>query len=148
VIYGPGDHFSFHKDTPEKNLCGTFLISLFEDCEPKDGFETSHGDSTVWSSAEMQNGWCAFYPDIPHRVNVLESGYRAILSFKIFVEEPGVKEPRCQSWGEVESNLVNTIVDGIEKAGFPLGILMKNHYGYDMRKTRSERNTYYSTKET
>ena len=33
VIYGPGDHFQFHKDTPEDNLCGTFLISLYECCE-------------------------------------------------------------------------------------------------------------------
>ena len=51
VIYGPGDHFSVHKDTPERNLCGTFLISLFEDCEPKGVFEISQdGDSQIWSS--------------------------------------------------------------------------------------------------
>ena len=78
-----------------------------------------------------ENGWCAFYPDIPHRINVLESGYRAILNFKIFIKEPSVKEPSCLSWGETESNLVNAVVDEIEKAGFPLGILMKHHYGYD-----------------
>ena len=39
VIYRPGDHFSIHKDTPEKDLYETFFISLVEDCEPKVVFE-------------------------------------------------------------------------------------------------------------
>jgi hypothetical protein len=49
--------------------------------------------STRWSGSD--NAWCAFYPDIPHRVNEVKSGYRAILNFKIFV-----KEPASQPWGE------------------------------------------------
>ena len=55
------------------------------------------GDSMTWS---RENGWCAFDPESPHRVNVLESGYRVILSFKILVKEPNLKEPSCLSWGE------------------------------------------------
>lgn len=27
-VYGPGGHFKPHKDTPEKNLVGTFLVGL------------------------------------------------------------------------------------------------------------------------
>src|SRR5271155_61657 len=39
LIYGAGDHFQYHKDTPEENLCGTFLISLFSNSEPRNVFE-------------------------------------------------------------------------------------------------------------
>jgi hypothetical protein len=50
VIYGPGDHFNFHKDTPEEGLCGTFLISLYEDCKPYTAFEIRQGgESYHWS---------------------------------------------------------------------------------------------------
>ena len=54
VIYGPGDHFQFHKDTPEENLCGTFLISLYEDCKPYNAFEIcQHGKSFRWSGSQQ-----------------------------------------------------------------------------------------------
>ena len=39
IIYGPGDHFQIHKDTPEENLCGTFLLSLYQDCKPDRPFQ-------------------------------------------------------------------------------------------------------------
>src|SRR5436190_13278673 len=86
VIYGPGDHFQFHKDTPQENLCGTFLISLYGNCKPSSSFEIRQGGKSFHWSGNKNNGWCAFYPDIPHRVEVLESGYRAVLSFKIFAK--------------------------------------------------------------
>ena len=131
IVYGPGDHFSWHKDTPEENLCGTVLISLFQDCEPAGAFEIikSSGGSETWSSKPGNCGWCGFYPDTPHRVNQLKSGFRAILSFKIFVEEP------CQKpWGEkLESKLVNDIIDDLQKVQGPIGILLKHHYGYDSK---------------
>jgi hypothetical protein len=128
IVYGPGDHFTWHKDTPEENLCGTFLISLFENCQPKEVFEMKDSNgSTMWS--ESDNPWCAFYPDIPHRVIEVKSGYRAVLSFKIFV-----KEPTSQPWGEnIMSKTVNNIIADIQKVQKTVGILMKHHYGYDSK---------------
>jgi hypothetical protein len=128
IIYGPGDHFSWHKDTPEEKLCGTFLVSLFEDCEPRGAFEIiKDGEGSETWSSRSYNGWCAFYPDTPHRVNELKSGFRAILSFKIFVEEPN-EGP----WGDkIQSKLVDRITDDLQKVQSPVGILLKHHYGYD-----------------
>jgi hypothetical protein len=128
IIYGPGDHFTWHKDTPEENLCGTFLISLFNNCQPEGVFElTDSGGSTMWS--ESKNSWCAFYPDIPHQVSKVKSGYRAVLSFKIFV-----KEPSSQLWDKnIMSKTVNNIITDIQKVQTPVGILMKHHYGYDSK---------------
>jgi hypothetical protein len=131
VIYGPGDHFQFHKDTPEENLCGTFLISLYGHCEPCYAFEIhDRGKLARWSSYKT-NGWCAFYPDIPHRVNPLESGYRAILNFKVYS-----KNQQCpQEWGTnaAVKMEVERFVEELQALDIPVGILFDHHYGYDSK---------------
>jgi hypothetical protein len=132
VIYGPGDHFQFHKDTPEENLCGTFLISLFQDCQPRDVFEIQqHGISTPWSGWKGRNGYCAFHPDIPHRVKPLDAGYRAILSFKIFATE--TENPR--EWSTSIANHLQTekFVEELQNLDISVGILFRHHYGYDSK---------------
>ena len=131
VIYGPGDHFKLHKDTPEAHLCGTFLITLFQDCSPCDAFEIhQNGDSSGWSS-NHGNGWCAFYPDIVHSVRALETGYRAILSFKVFAKE--TEAP--QEWSADEALIlrVQNVADQIQNLNRPLGILLNHHYGYESK---------------
>jgi len=130
LFYGPGDHFQFHQDTPEENLCGTFLISLYQDCEPSRTFEIHQRGqpSKFWSS--YGNGWCAFYPDIPHRVNTLTSGYRAILSFKIFAQEQ-VETPFTWSSDEIRKIELETLAEELQKLPGPVGLLLNHHYGYD-----------------
>jgi hypothetical protein len=129
VIYGPGDHFRPHRDTPEKNLCGTFLISLFEDCNPRNVFEISeHGEYNSWSSYRG-NGWCAFYPDIPHRVKSLDSGYRAILSFKLFSKK--FEPPVEWSMNAATRIKLDDFAKDIQNLQVPVGILCRHHYGYD-----------------
>lgn len=128
VIYGPGDHFQFHKDTPEENLCGTFLISLYGDCEPSSAFEIRwQGKSFKWSG----RGWCAFYPDIPHRVEVLQSGYRAILSFKIYArDQEGLQEWSTNAAAKME---MESLVKELQNLDVSVGILLSHHYGYDSK---------------
>ena len=131
MIYGPGDHFQPHRDTPEKNLCGTFLISLFEHYKPYDAFEISeHGKYKSWSS-HGSNGWCAFYPDIPHRVKPLDSGYRAILSFKLFSKNFG--PPGEWSTNKAIRIKLDDLVKDIQNLQVPVGILCHHHYGYDSK---------------
>ena len=63
VIYGPGDQFVWHKDTPEEKLCGTFLVLLYSDCEPSGVFEINQdGKSQIWEKMEPDGGpsCCAF----------------------------------------------------------------------------------------
>jgi hypothetical protein len=129
VIYGPGDHFQFHKDTPEENLCGTFLISLYEDCKPSCAFG-QRGKSDHWSSRKS-NGLCAFYPDIPHRVTPLESGYRAILNFKIYAKNQG--GPQKWSTNAAAQMQVENFVEELQHLDGPVGILFNHHYGYDSK---------------
>ena len=127
VIYGPGDHFTWHKDTPEEKLCGTFLISIFSDCKPKDVFEIlQNGVSKTW--LHEKDEWCAFYPDTPHRVRALVSGYRAILSFKVFAQDSDFTRDKSSK----SEGLMDEIMKGIKKVK-SIGILLKHHYGYNSK---------------
>ena len=132
VIYGPGDHFTWHKDTPETNLCGTFLISIFSDCAPRDVFEIlQNGVSKTWHH-ELHE-WCAFYPDTPHRVSPLVSGYRAILSFKVFAQD---SDFITEDLAREKSLKMDGLLDEIAKSTRTiksLGILLKHHYGYNSK---------------
>ena len=78
-IYGPEGQFKPHMDTPEKNLVGTFLVGLGDTTEPGDHLVLD-GSRRYGSPAKE---WVAFYPDIPHEVTRIESGYRAVIAFKI-----------------------------------------------------------------
>ena len=79
-IYGPGGQFKPHMDTPEQNLVGTFLVGLGDTTEP--GKHLVLGGSAHYGSPACR--WVAFYPDIPHEVTPIKSGYRAVIAFKIF----------------------------------------------------------------
>ena len=79
-IYGPEGQFKPHMDTPEQNLVGTFLVGLGDTTKPGNHLVLNAQDN-YGSSAHH---WVAFYPDIPHEVTRIESGYRAVIAFKIF----------------------------------------------------------------
>ncbi len=93
-IYRTGDHFKLHKDTPSKNLVGTFLISLLNNSETgklefvfQESANLDYLDNQIFSHwDEKYNDWVAFYPDIMHKVSpILEEGrFRINISFKIF----------------------------------------------------------------
>lgn len=127
VVYGPGDHFTLHKDTPEEKLCGTFLILIFQDCKPENVFEIfQNGVPKTWSHKMYE--WCAFYPDVPHRVRALTSGYRAMLSFKVFAQDSEYTRDKTST----SEKLMDEIMEGIKKVK-SIGILLKHHYGYNSK---------------
>ncbi|KAI0071332.1 hypothetical protein K474DRAFT_1630635 [Panus rudis PR-1116 ss-1] len=78
-IYGPEGMFRPHLDTPEKDLIGTFLVGLGDTTTPKRRLKVAEK-----SFSAASNKWVAFYPDTPHSVERIESGYRAVIAFKIF----------------------------------------------------------------
>lgn len=83
-LYAPGDRFAIHRDTPEKNLVGTFLLALGGWGPPCDGgglvvYDT--GGTHRWNGA---SGWAAFMPYLAHEVEPIVSGARATIAFKVF----------------------------------------------------------------
>ena len=94
-LYGPGGHFKSHRDTPETNLVGTFLVGLGDTTTSEGNFRIA--DKTL----KAERGcWVAFYPDTPHEITKLEDGYRAVIAFKIFRvadDEPDVTLDQLES---------------------------------------------------
>ena len=98
-IYGPEGQFKPHMDTPEKNLVGTFLVGLGDTTKPGSHL-VLNGQTGYGSSA---HDWVAFYPDIPHEVTRIESGYRAVIAFKIFRRDDPPKTSSAGVGGTVMS---------------------------------------------
>lgn len=109
-IYGPEGRFKPHMDTPEKNLVGTFLLGLGDTTKP--GSHLVLNGSTHYGSPAKH--WVAFYPDIPHEVTRIKSGYRAVIAFKIFRHDDapetsltGVSETVGRTPESPASNFIN-----------------------------------------
>ncbi|KAL1941163.1 hypothetical protein VTO73DRAFT_7375 [Trametes versicolor] len=120
-LYGPGGHFKMHRDTPQKDLVGTFLIGL--------GDTAKEGGLVVDGKAmEARPGsWCAFYPDVPHYVKELaEDGYRASIAFKIFRAPPAPGRGNNESNKTVEVRL--RIAGIVAEMEAPLGLLLEHKY--------------------
>jgi hypothetical protein len=108
-------------------------MSLFKDCEPPEAFELNqNGKSVQWEESDYRDGkgWCAFYPDIPHRVKTLQSGYRAILSFKTFAE---TSKSLSEEQSSTSRSLVDELVTKVAEFKEPLGLILNHHYGYDTK---------------
>ena len=67
-IYVKGGHFKEHRDTPSKNLVGTFLLGIADtfgsylEVKTHDSYYDSH---IKWELSTL-GSWCAFYKDMPH----------------------------------------------------------------------------------
>jgi hypothetical protein len=85
-IYGPGDRFAAHRDTPEAGLVGTFLVALGGWGNPCDGgglVVHDVGGCHRWDGAA---GWAAFHPFLLHEVEPVADGARMTVAFKVFAE--------------------------------------------------------------
>jgi hypothetical protein len=89
-VYGEGDKFDAHTDTPAPGLVGTFLLGI-GDTSTGGGLRVHGHERRVyeWESTELGT-WCAFYSDLVHRVDTVEGGFRANVAFKIYVDEAAV----------------------------------------------------------
>lgn len=120
-LYGPGGHFKMHRDTPQKDLVGTFLIGLGD---------TARRGGLVVGGTEMEarpGSWCAFYPDVPHHVKELGAdGYRASIAFKVFrAPTPLWRRDRQSAKTEQVRLRIAEIVAEVEA---PFGLLLEHKY--------------------
>jgi len=83
-LYGPGDRFATHRDTPEKDLVGTFLVALGGWGPPCQGGGLVVHDTAGTYRWDGARGWAAFIPYLPHEVEPITSGARATIAFKVF----------------------------------------------------------------
>ncbi|KAI0787604.1 hypothetical protein C8Q74DRAFT_1197219 [Fomes fomentarius] len=113
-LYGPGGHFSVHRDTPQTDLVGTFLLGL--------GDSSTCGGLYV-DGEEMpahEAHWCAFYPDVPHCVTKVSGGHRAVIAFKIFRDTSGTSKD--------SSKVEEQVAELVRSMKAPFGIMLERKY--------------------
>ena len=121
-LYGPEGHFKSHRDTPEMDLVGTFLLGLGDTAQKS---WKAKGNLVVGG---IENGviatpcsWVAFHPDVPHAVLSLpKSHYRAVIAFKIF-SVPDNPEP-------TENPIQTSVNEALAKMRLPFGIFLDRQY--------------------
>ncbi|GBE84158.1 hypothetical protein SCP_0601360 [Sparassis crispa] len=121
-MYGPGGQFKAHKDTPERNLVGTFLVGLgdttrkgclFIGNQVYDSYRNSGHKATSGS-------WIAFHPDTKHAVAQVKDGYRAVIAFKLFRKE--IEEVK-------QTSVIHKKMEKVlERMQAPFGLLLAHEY--------------------
>jgi hypothetical protein len=118
-LYGPGGLFKSHRDTPEKDLVGTFLVGIYDNM--------IQGALRIQDERESSKAcdWVAFHPDVPHSISMLPSKkYRAAIAFKIFHDNDNGSD----SDSGILSDLQDRCKTILERMQPPYGILMDRQY--------------------
>ena len=119
-LYGPGGHFKSHRDTPEMNLVGTFLLGLGDTANRyvKGNLAVGGIEGGV---AARPCSWVAFHPDVPHSILPLpKDHYRAVIAFKIF-SVPDNSEP-------TENPIQTSVNEALATMRLPFGIFLDRQY--------------------
>ncbi|KAI0070686.1 hypothetical protein K474DRAFT_1608219, partial [Panus rudis PR-1116 ss-1] len=111
-VYGPNGMFRSHLDTPEMDLIGTFLVGLGDTTTPTNRLKVA---DKYFSATPFS--WVAFYSDTPHSVEHIESGYRAVIAFKIFRSQ-SIPEEVTSTTPETDKT-----VDDLPDTTFILGLV-------------------------
>ncbi|KAK7683394.1 hypothetical protein QCA50_013656 [Cerrena zonata] len=127
-LYGPGGQFHSHKDTPEKDLVGTFLVGLGDTTKPPGRFEIAGEHLSACCGSGI-----AFYTDVPHAVNAIEEGFRAVIAFKMFREQKATEATPANSWDELKLAIRDSLV-GLKP---PFAIGLRHEYHIDVKEHSS-----------
>ena len=125
-LYGPKGHFEVHRDTPENGLVGTFLLGL--------GDTTSYGGGLVVDGTTFPahaGYWVAFFPDTPHKVEQISSGYRAVIAFKLFRSPHRLSRAGPPARGAAPASspqIKQPVLELIGKMKAPFGIMLERKY--------------------
>ncbi|KAJ7078391.1 hypothetical protein C8R43DRAFT_910369 [Mycena crocata] len=125
-LHGPSGKFKAHRDTPEIDLVGTFLLGLGDTSQAKGqkgGALQTRTNTGTWTRHYAHVGsWVAFYPDVAHRVREIASGYRAVIAFKIFRQDLNTTEVPSDV---MLHDRIKSVLLPLQK---PYGILLQHHY--------------------
>lgn len=116
-IYGPEGCFKAHRDTPEKDLVGTFILGLGDTTQSR-CFQI--GKQHL---AAHPGSWVAFYPDVAHSVKHVWRGHRAVIAFKIFRDVQTIAPAT-----DLSSTLHRLVKNTMDKMQAPVGVFLERKY--------------------
>ncbi|KAI0049231.1 hypothetical protein FA95DRAFT_925238 [Auriscalpium vulgare] len=136
-LYGQGGLFKALRDTPETGLVGTFLVGIGDstnDLNLELALRDPEAFHSHWTASQVAfsanpGQWVAFYPDVPHRVLKLKSGYRAVIAFKVFRRAVSPEEGNALVTAvESESLQMERVIGLTNKLNAPFGLLLERKY--------------------
>lgn len=88
VCYQGGGHFRRHRDTPDKDMVGTFLLLGLHPRRSGGGTLTLYSADGNAQVVPAEKNWIAFYPEVEHMVDYVKADMRVALSFHIYAIDP------------------------------------------------------------
>ncbi|KAI0045992.1 hypothetical protein FA95DRAFT_72795 [Auriscalpium vulgare] len=123
-------------DSDEENEVmeqGAESQEVMEDTQSQGGGDTGTMQKAARSSRGEDNArhtfsakpghWVAFYPDVPHRVTAVKSGFRAVVAFKIF-QDDGPDQAETEAETATIAG-IRYITDALEA---PVGLILRRKY--------------------
>jgi hypothetical protein len=125
-LYAAGGHFRSHRDTPARNLVGTFLLGLYKSTSERNALKyhlrvVVDDENKKWSLSP--GSWCCFY-DAEHEVLPCQRN-RATLAFKIYADIKDENLETSQDTG-LETGIGKEMA--VEQWQPPFGFLLSHQY--------------------
>lgn len=87
LVYGPGQFFAPHQDSEKADgMIGSLVVLLPSDSKGGALVIEHHDEKVSYRGSPKQLVLVAFYADCPHEVRAVTSGYRAALTFNLFLD--------------------------------------------------------------
>ncbi|KAF4987490.1 hypothetical protein FDECE_15410 [Fusarium decemcellulare] len=128
LLYEPGSFFKRHKDSEkETGMMGTLVICLpsqHQGAEVNLSFGSQKCTFTTASTSKFDVSSIAWFSDVTHEVTELTSGYRLVLTYKVFgpAEQSLSASGICSERQYLKATLVNwhTRSPDVERLMYPL----------------------------
>ena len=98
LVYGPGQFFAPHQDSEKADgMIGSLVVLLPSDSKGGALVIEHHDEEVSYRGSPTQLVLVAFYADCRHEVRPVTSGYRAALTFNLFLDAPAHRRERPAS---------------------------------------------------
>jgi hypothetical protein len=98
LVYGPGQFFAPHQDSEKADgMIGSLVVLLPSDSKGGALAIEHHDESVSYRGSSNQLVLVAFYADCRHEVRPVTSGYRAALTFNLFLDTAARRSERPAS---------------------------------------------------
>ena len=98
LVYGPGQFFAPHQDSEKADgMIGSLVVLLPSDAKGGALVIEHHDERVSYRGSSTQLVLVAFYSDCRHEVRPVTSGYRAALTFNLFLDNVTHRRERAAS---------------------------------------------------
>ncbi|KAI0347442.1 hypothetical protein BDW22DRAFT_1322352 [Trametopsis cervina] len=147
-VYGPGQFFKAHKDTPRDDTMFASLVVILPTVHEGGALRFEHQDRTfvfdsaaaVAKSPPSSVAFTAFYSDINHEVTPVTSGYRVTLTYNLFFLDvaPAMSIPFVSPQEDAMRAAIDALLhedEFLPKGGY-IGFALRHEYALQpMQKT-------------